>query len=530
MDAHPLGRRVSPREVAVIGGGVSGLATAALLAADGHRVTLLEAREAVGGRAGSWASAGFRFDTGPSWYLMPEVFEHFYRMLGTSTAKQLTLTPLDPGYRAYFEGDPTPFDLPAGREAARAALTSLDPAAARRLTRYFDSAETTYGLALERFLYTSFESVRPMLDSEVLRRLPRLLSLLTRSLDREIRATTEEARLRRLLGYPAVFLGGSPLKVPSMYHLMTHLDVNDGVLYPQGGFARVIESFATLAEAAGVTILTGARATRIVVERGRARGVRVAHTDGTNSLIAADLVVATADLHHVDTELLEPEHRDRGPAWWARRDPGPGAVLAMLGVRGAVPELAHHTLLLADDWEGAFDAVVGPRRGLPATPSIYIGKPSASDDTVAPPGDENLFVLVPVAANPRLGHGGIGGSGDAQIEAFVDLVVAQIADWTGACDLAERIVVRRTVAPGDFAHELNAWSGSALGPSHTLRQSAVLRAGNASRRVAGLLYAGSSTIPGIGVPMCLISAELVLKRVRGDRSAAALPEPTGAAR
>jgi len=516
---------VSALDVVVIGGGVSGLASAALLAAEGHRVTLLEARGDFGGRAGSWKSDGFRFDTGPSWYLMPEVFDHFYRMLGTSTQEQLRMTRLDPGYRVYFEGDPTPFNLPAGRAEARAAMISLDPEAAPRLERYFDSAESMYHLALRKFLYTSFGSMRPFLDREILAGLPRLGRLMGRSLDAGIRAASTDPRLRRVLGYPAVFLGGSPLRVPSMYHLMSHLDVNDGVLYPEGGFARFIETLVALASGAGARLVADARATAIDVERGRARAVRYRDPDGREDRVEADLVIATADLHHVDTELLAPEHRDRDAAWWSRRDSGPGAVLAMLGVRGRVPELAHHTLLFADDWEGAFAAVARPGVGLPATPSLYIGKPSESDASVAPAGDENLFVLVPVAADPGLGHGGIARSGDPRIEGFVDRVIDQIATWTGATDLAERVAVRRTVSPADFESDLNAWSGSALGPAHTLRQSAFFRPGNASKRVKGLLYAGSSTIPGIGVPMCLISAELVLKRLRGDRSASPLPEP-----
>jgi phytoene desaturase len=514
-------------DVVVVGGGISGLASAALLAADGHRVTLLESRDAFGGRAGSWERDGFRFDTGPSWFLMPEVVEHFYRLLGTSMAAQLELRTLDPGYRAYFEGDPTPFDLPAGSARARAALTALDPPSEPGLARYLDSAGSTYELALRRFLYSSFDSVRPFLGRQVLGGVPRLGRMMLRSLDSEIRAHTREARLRRLLGYPAVFLGGSPLRVPGMYHLMSHLDVDEGVLYPMGGFAAVVQSFVRLARSAGADLHTSATVERIVAAGGQARGVRYRDARGAPHLRLADLVVTAADLHHVDTELLDARHRERDARWWSRRDPGPGAVIAMLGVRGRVPQLAHHTLLLADDWEGAFASVASNATGFPTNPSLYIGKPSATDPDVAPPDHENLFVLVPVAADTTTGRGGIDRAGDPRVEHFVDGVIAQIAGWTGAHDLAERVVVRRTVAPADFAGELRSWRGSALGPAHTLRQSAFFRASNASRRVAGLLHAGGSTIPGIGVPMCLISAELVLKRVRGDRSASPVVEPLG---
>src|SRR5690606_27524385 len=268
----------------------------ALLAADGHRVTLLEAHDAFGGRAGSWEQGGFRFDTGPSWVLMPEVFEHFYRLLGTSMAEQLELRTLDPGYRAYFEGEATPFDLPAGSVPARAALTALDPASEQRLARYLDSAGSTYDLALRRFLYSSFDSVRPFLDREVLGGLPRLARMLLRSLDSEIRSHTHDARLRRLLGYPAAFPGGSPLRRPAMYHLMSHLDVDDGVRYPMGGFAAVVDSFVRLAEAAGAELHTGARVESIVTVDGRARGVRYRNADGALRTHPADLVVTAADL------------------------------------------------------------------------------------------------------------------------------------------------------------------------------------------------------------------------------------------
>ncbi|HEV6954580.1 MAG TPA: phytoene desaturase family protein [Promicromonospora sp.] len=503
------------RDVVVVGGGISGLATAALLAREGASVTLLEARDELGGRAGRWERGGFRFDTGPSWYLMPEVFDHFFRLLGTSADEELDLVRLDPSYRVFFEGDADPFDLPA--EDAREALLGLDPASADRLGAYLDSAGDTYRIATERFLYGTFASLRPLLDADLLRRAPRLARLLTEPLDHFIRRHSSDDRVRRVLGYPAVFLGTSPTAAPSMYHLMSHLDVTQGVLYPKGGFAAVVDAVARLAEREGAKLLTGRRVRRITVSDGHASGVVVDDGTGGTYHLAADVVVSSADLHVTEQHLLEPRHRSRSRRWWARRDPGPGAVLALLGVRGELPALAHHTLLFARDWQEGFDAIYGRDPHVPSPASLYVCRPSATDD-VAPTGHENLFVLVPAPADTSIGAGGVDGAGDVGVERVVDRAIAQIADWTGTPDLAERVVLRRTIGPADFERDFGAWRGGALGPGHTLRQSAMFRGPNASPRVRNLLYAGATTIPGIGLPMCLISAELVLKRLRGDTS------------
>jgi phytoene desaturase len=188
-------------------------------------------------------------------------------------------------------------------------------------------------------------------------------------------------------------------------------------------------------------------------------------------------------------------------------------------VRGAVPQLAHHSLFFTQDWSRNFSDIFGAEARIPEPASSYVSRPSATDPTVAPAGCESLFVLVPVPADVTLGSGGVDGDGDPAIEKVADAAVDQIASWANVPDLRSRIVVRRTFGPGDFADDFNAWSGGALGPAHTLRQSAVFRTGNVSRKVSGLYYAGASTLPGIGLPMCLISAELVVKRLRRDRSA-----------
>ncbi len=529
--------------VVVVGGGISGLATAALLAADGHDVELLEQGEELGGRAGSWERDGFRFDTGPSWWLMPDVFDHFFAMLGTTTAEQVDLVRLDPGYRVYIEGRAEPLDVAADEAANRRLFESVEPGAGAALGRYLDSAREVYDLAVQQFLYTSFDSTAAYAGRRVLRNAPRLAALLGRSLESFVASRFTDTRLRQVLGYPAVFLGSSPDRAPAMYHLMSHLDLADGVRYPAGGFGVLIDAVAGLARAHGATLRTGCTATAITTttaERGgrrRGRGRRAAVTgvtyrdrDGIERRSAADVVVGAADLHHVETRLLPEALQTYPERWWDRAVSGPGAVLVNLGVSGTLPGLTHHTLFFTEDWRANFDAIFGTPTRVPDPASIYVCKPSATDPTVAPGGHENLFLLVPVPADPGIGRGGVDGAGDRVVEEVADRAIAMVGDWAGVPDLAERVVVRRTTGPGDFAADLNSWSGGALGPAHTLRQSAFFRAGNASRKVDGLYYAGYGTVPGIGLPMCVISAELVLKRLRGDRSVGPSREPVAAER
>ncbi len=513
------------RRVVVVGGGIAGLATAALLASRGHSVDLFEKNDDLGGRVGSFERDGFRFDTGASWYLMPEVFDHFFALLGTSSAAELDLTVLDPSYRVFFEDHPEPVDIRPDRAHNRALFESLEPGAGERFDAYLRSAEDTYDIALRRFLYNNFDSPSTFMHADVVRRTPALSRLLTRSLGSHVAASFSDNRLRQVLGYPAVFLGSSPSRAPSLYHLMSRLDLGDQVLYPQGGFTRLIEVITALAEKHGARLHTGTPVTQILTSDGARRGrsqVRgVVHTTNggrDRHTIEADVVVGAADLHHLETALLPRSLQTHPEQAWKRRSPGPGAVLAMLGVEGRLPQLAHHSLFFTSDWDRNFEDIFGRDARVPTPASIYVCKPSESDPTVAPDGSENLFILVPVPADVEIGRGGDDGQGSETVERTTDAAIDQVATWAGAPDLRDRIRVRHTVGPDDFARTYNAWRGGALGLEHTLRQSAFFRPGNVSSKVDGLLYAGASTVPGVGLPMCLISAELVLKRLTGDRS------------
>lgn len=511
----------------IIGGGVSGLATACLLARDGHRVTLLEKNGTFGGRAGEWEHDGFTFDTGPSWYLMPEVFEHFYRLMGTTTEQQLELVALQPGYRVY--GEPTrdsgsePIDVVTGADAAAALFERREAGAGERVRRYLASASKTYRAAVGSFLYNPFSSWRDVAHPSVLAAAPAVAPLLVRSLWSFIARRFREPMLRKILGYPAVFLGTSPFQAPALYHLMSHMDLVDGVQYPLGGFRAFATSLVRLARENGVELIAHSDVTAIRTADGVVRGVEFVR-DGVTQSVDADIVVSAIDEHHTENALLAPADRSYPAKRWEKQISGPSAVLIMLGVTGELPELLHHTLFFSDDWHDNFDAIFGGQPRVPHTPSIYVCRPSATDEGVAPAGAENLFVLIPLPADTAIGQGGIGASGDETVNTIADAAIAQISEWARIPDLADRVIVRRTVGPADFETQFNSFRGSALGPAHTLSQSAFFRGVTRSRRVDGLFYAGATTVPGVGLPMCLISAELVVKHVRGDHTPGPLEE------
>lgn len=544
MTHSPSPQATKKQHAVVIGAGIAGLSTAALLAKDGFAVTIVEKNGEVGGRAGDYSDPhhpGFRWDTGPSWYLMPEAFDHFFELMGTSTAEQLELKPLDPGYRV-FSGDQQPVDIPVGREAAIELFESIETGAGAQLREYLESAQETYDIAIKRFLYTTFSALGPILHPEVLSRAGKLLVLLSQSMQVFVNTRFKDTRLRQILSYPAVFLSSSPDKTPALYHLMSHTDLIQGVQYPLGGFSAVVQAFHKIAVDNGVKIRLNTAVTSILISTNsstspaaktgaktsaktkatHATGVAVVNEDGTAENIAADFVVSGADLHHTENFLLPPSLRTYPEKYWEKRDPGIGAVLVLLGVEGKLPQLEHHNLIFSEHWDEDFSVVFeGPRsdRPLNASQSIYVCMTSATDPEVAPAGQENLFILVPTPPAADLGHGDCYGHQPSQaVQDIAAAAIVQVAQKVGIPDFEQRILVQKTIGPADFVERYNSWRAGAIGPAHTLNQSAFLRGQNTSKKVAGLYYAGSTTVPGVGVPMCLISAENVIKRIHADTS------------
>ena len=486
------------RNATVIGGGFAGLSISAYLAKQGFDVTLLEKNETTGGRARYWSESGFRFDMGPSWYLMPEIFENYFKDLGKQSSEYYQLTRLDPYYRVYFE-DRESATITADIEATFELFESFEPGGRRKLKNYLDAAKYKYEVAIEQFLYREYSSIFDFFNRKIMTEGLRLHVF--NSLDRYVRRYFEDTRARQILEYAMVFLGTSPHDAPALYSIMSHVDLNLGVHYPNGGLAGVAAAFTRLATDLGVEIHTSSEVREIETEGNR---VVALHTD--RGRFTSDIVVSAADYAHTELDLLPKRARSRGERYWKRRTIAPSMFIAYLGVGKSLPTLEHHNLYFANDWDRHFNTIF-EKPGWPEKPCFYLSCISKTDTDSAPEGSENLFLLVPVAS-------GLDDSDEVR-ETYFDRMIDHVEDATNTT-FRDDIRVKRLYSHRDFSADYHAYQGTALGLSHTLSQTAVFRPSHRSRKLKNLYYTGQYTHPGIGVPMTLISSSIVAREIEKE--------------
>jgi phytoene desaturase len=497
------------KKVVVIGAGIGGLGTAGLFAKKGYDVTVVEKNENFGGRANVFEAGGFRFDMGPSWYLAPDLFEHYFQLLGEKVSDHLDLRRLDPSYRIFFRGDPQPLEVHSDIDVDARTFEAIDPGAGPKLRAYLKQSEYQYGVATEHFMYKNYDTVFDFLNRRVMTE-GQKLSVFSK-MHKFVSRFFKSRKLQQVMEYTMVFLGTSPYDAPALYNLMSHMDFNQGVFYPMGGFYELIKALCNIAEKNGAKLRNNAAVAEVVVENEEAVGVRLA--DG--EVIPADLVISNADMWFTETRLLSERWRTYPEKYWNKRVMAPSAFIMYLGVDRKLPGIAHHNLIFSEDWRKNFDDIYKSPR-LPEGPSLYVCAPSATDASVAPAGKENLFVLVPIASGLEMSAG--------EKEKYGDVVLELIEREMKLPGLRDRIEYRRTYTVENFAADYNSFKGSALGLAHTIWQTAIFRPKNQSAKVKNLYYVGAGTNPGIGTQICLISAELVYKRVLGIKTAGPMTE------
>lgn len=483
------------KTVIVIGAGFSGLAAASVLAMGGFDVTVLEKNSTPGGRARKFAENGFTFDMGPSWYWMPDVFEKFFALFGKTPDDFYKLQRLDPSYRFYF-GKNEIVDVPATFSELVDIFEKEEPGAGKALVQFLKEAEYKYQVSMSKFVYKPGISVLEFAHPEMLASVMKLHMF--RSFDSHLKSFFKSPRLRQMLEFPILFLGGTAKTTPALYSLMNYGDIKLGTWYPVGGMYEVVEGMVELATSLGVKFKFNTAVDSLEIKNGVITSVHAA-----GSQYEASYILASADYQHVEEKLLSPQYRSYSEKYWNSRVLSPSSLIFYLGIDKKLEGIEHHTLFFDQDFSKHADAIY-EKPGWPENPSLYFSCTSKTDLTVAPEGMENLFVLIPVAP-------GLDDTEETR-ERYFQIVLERFRSLTGQ-DISENIVFKRSYAHADFESDYNAFKGNAYGLANTLMQTAFLKPKMKSRKVKNLYYTGQLTVPGPGVPPALISGEIVAKLI-----------------
>jgi len=483
--------------VVVLGAGLGGLSAACHLAGAGHDVQVIEREAGPGGRAGVVDRGGYRFDTGPTVLTMPGLIDDCLHAAGVERAEVLRIKAVDPMYRACYD-DGSTLRVWHGRERMTAEIRDVcGPDQAAGFGRFCDWLADLYRLEMPNFIDRNFDSpvdlIRPLAPALRLVR-----SGAFRKLASVVSSYFSDERLQKIFSFQSMYAGLAPYEALAIYCVITYMDSVEGVFVPEGGMSALPIALATAAEKAGASFRYGTAAERIVLEHGtegRVRGVRLVGGE----LVEADAVVCNPDLPVAYRTLLGGLAMPRV----ARRGRySPSCVVWHAGVKGDLPPgAAHHNIHFGGDWDGAFRALLHDGVRMP-DPSILVTLHSLDEPSLAPPDRHTLYVLEPV---PNL---------DGRIDWTCERarVEQQLATRVAALGYPSEVEVSEFVDPTDWERD-GMERGTPFALSHTFLQTGPFRPDNVDRRAPGLVFVGSGTVPGVGVPMVLVSGRLAAERV-----------------
>lgn len=483
------------KNIAVIGSGFAGLSAASFLAKSDCNVTIFEKNETIGGRARKFSTDGFTFDMGPSWYWMPDIFERYFEQFGYKVSDLYTLKRLDPSYQVFFE-DKVGVDIPANLNEVFNLFDSIEQGSSKKLEQFLDEAAYKYEVGVKDLVFRPGRSLTEFMDMRLALGVIKLHVF--QSISTYIRKYFTDPRLIQLLEFPVLFLGAKPQDTPALYSLMNYADISLGTWYPDGGMNKIVEGMGKVAAELGVNIKTDTTVEKIEVENGKAKGVVI---DG--KLHEFDYVVAGADYHHVEQHLLDKKYRKYDEEYWDSRKLAPSSLIFYLGIDKELDKLRHHNLFFDESFDAHAEEIYDDPKW-PSKPLFYVCCPSKTDDTVAPAGKENIFILIPVAPNLE--------DTDTEREKYYDMVMDRMEKLTGQ-EIKNHVVYKRSYAHKDFISDYNSYKGNAYGLANTLKQTAILKPSLVNKKVSNLYYTGQLTVPGPGVPPSLISGEVAAKEL-----------------
>lgn len=484
------------RQAVVVGAGVGGLAAAARLAHQGFDVRLFEKTQGPGGRCNQMKVDGFTWDLGPTIVLMPEVFEETFTSLGRRMEDYLTLHRCDPNYRIHYrDGSAITFtsELCAmGRELER-----VEPGSFQRYLSFLALGRTQYRTGLDHLVGRNYEGLSDYFVPSVFKRILEVRA--HRRMYSEVGRFFKDERLRAGMTFQSMYLGVSPYAAPGVFALLPFTELGVGVWFPQGGLYAIPLALEKVAREEGVRLHYNTPVKRILTEGKRTTGVEL--EDG--EVVRADVVVCNADLPYAYEKLL-----DKSVTRLKRADKlryTSSGYMLYLGMRRRYDEFLHHNVYFGNDYKGSFDDIF-ERFRVPEDPSFYVNAPAHTDPSLAPPGKDALYVLVPVPHQ----HEGLDWKVEGpRVRAKVFKRLAEL----GHTELERDIEVERVITPDDWASAFNLARGSAFGLAQNFFQIGPFRPSNQDPRVKNLFFVGASTQPGTGLPTVLISARLAVERI-----------------
>lgn len=477
--------------VSIIGSGFSGLSAAAYLSKAGHEVHVFEKNASAGGRARQLKTeSGYVFDMGPSWYWMPGVFEKFFGDFGYQVSDFYNLKLLSPSFDVVY-GENDLLSVPENFDALCSMFEQIEKGGASKLLAFMKEAEYKYKTGMDKLVYKPGLSISEFADPELIKGAFRLQVF--SSFSKHVRKFFKNPKLIALMEFPVLFLGAMPQDTPALYSLMNYAGLKLGTWYPEGGFGKLIDSMKSLAESHGAKFHFNASVEEILVEKGQAKGIRIA-----KDVFKCDGIIASADYHHIEQNLLPAPYRNYNEEYWQSKTFAPSSLIFYLGVNKKIEKLHHHSLFFDEDLSvHALEIYKMPE--WPSKPLFYVCCPSKSDETVAPTNHENLFLLMPIAP-------GLKDSPEMR-EKYFEIMMQRLQKHAGE-EIKAHIDYKKSYCVNDFISDYNSYKGNAYGLANTLLQTAILKPKIKNKKIANLFYAGQLTVPGPGVPPSIISGKI----------------------
>ncbi len=487
------------KKIAVIGSGFSGLSASAYLSREGNEVHVFEKHDCPGGRARQFSTEeGYVFDMGPSWYWMADIIDSFFDDFDSKTSDFFDLISLNPQFEIIFSKDK--INVPESLEELKALFEKIEKGAGLKLEKFMKSAKFKYEVGMQDFVNKPCHNWLEFISLKIAKSSLKL-DLLT-NFRTYVAKYFKDERLRTLMEFPIIFLGASPKNIPALYSLMNYGGYALGTHYPKGGFYQLVLAMKKIAESQGAVFHFNKTVESINTQHDKVTSLTI---NGENHKF--DTVIASSDYHHTET-LLQRENRNYDESYWQNKTFAPSSLIYYLGINQTLPNMQHHTLFFENNLDEHIDSIYGDKKW-PEKPLFYACCPSKTDNGVAPPNKENLFLLMPLAI----------GINDEEFlrEKYLEQMLLRIERHTGITDLKSKIEYKRSYCTSDFVTDYNAYGGNAYGLANTLSQTAVLKPKIRNKRLKNLFYTGQLTVPGPGVPPSIISGKIVANEIINNK-------------